>query len=139
MSDPECGDLLRLDETTLVLFPAQTRESGVLRESTVVQVMVHMEPHSTSPTLEEVAAFYNAQEEITITMQMILLENLINPSEKVVEIEGDGYMLIGTKKEWSYGRQLELTWGKEEVRAAEDKWVFSFSLIKGIDEEITKR
>jgi hypothetical protein len=37
---------LRLEESSLVFFPPQTRRGGELREPTVVQVMIKMEPQS---------------------------------------------------------------------------------------------
>jgi tRNA A37 N6-isopentenylltransferase MiaA len=75
-------------------------------------------------------------------VETILIENLIMPLQKTIEIDGDGYVLVGgtqffvlklryslrdtEKKEWVYGRRLSLKWGDEEVRACADKWVFYF-------------
>ncbi|KAJ7918448.1 hypothetical protein B0H13DRAFT_291732 [Mycena leptocephala] len=117
---------LRLEQSTLVFFPPQTRDSGDLHESWVVQVMMKLESQERYPTREEVAAFYDAQEEITAAVETILIENLIMPLQKTIEIDGDGYVLVGEKKEWVYGRRLSLKWGDEEVRACADKWVFYF-------------
>ncbi|KAJ7118664.1 hypothetical protein C8R43DRAFT_1035759 [Mycena crocata] len=117
---------LRLGQSTLVFFPSQSFAGGALHESHVVQVMVKTE--STSPTREEVAAYYDAQEEITNAVETLLLKNLIIPFQKTVEIKGDGYILTGEQKEWVYGRGLEPKWGDEEVRVGADKWVFYFRM-----------
>ncbi|KAJ7359622.1 hypothetical protein DFH08DRAFT_952733 [Mycena albidolilacea] len=122
---------LRLEESSLVFFPPQTRRGGELREPTVVQVMIKMEPQSRFPTREEVAAYCDAQEEITTAVETLLVEDLFIPLQKRIEIEGDGYVLIGEKKEWVYGQRLVLMWGDEVVRAAANKWVFRFRLCGG--------
>ncbi|KAJ7918446.1 hypothetical protein B0H13DRAFT_2436507 [Mycena leptocephala] len=140
---------LRLEQSTLVFFPPQTRDGWDLHESWVVQVMMKLELQERCvssiyalvamhmgfnasnvpgryPTREEVAAFYDAQEEITAAVETILIENLIMPLQKTIEIDGDGYVLVAEKKEWAYGQRLSLKWGDEEVRACADKWVFYF-------------
>ncbi|KAF8162436.1 hypothetical protein K438DRAFT_1858611 [Mycena galopus ATCC 62051] len=137
--------LLRLDDTTLMFFPPQTRAGGALKEPTVVQVTMKRASTRSSTSQEvagyydaqteitEVAGYYDAQKEITIAVETLVLENLIEPLRNNIEIPGDGYMLVGQKKEWVYGRGLLnlLKWGDEEVRAGADKWVFYFR--KGIE------
>ena len=82
-------------------------------------------------------------------MERVLFEDLVGArplqTGKGVEIEGDGYVLVGgeqgsahasqwrliflsfpEKMEWKYGRRLELRWGDEEVCVAAEKWVFHF-------------
>ncbi|KAJ6557961.1 hypothetical protein B0H19DRAFT_124477 [Mycena capillaripes] len=117
---------LRLGQSTLVFFPPQARDGADLHESCVVQVMMKMESQSRYPTREEVAAFYDAQEEITTVVEAILIENIIMPLQKTIEIEGDGYVLVGEKKAWVYGQGLVFKWGEEVVSACADKWVFYF-------------
>jgi hypothetical protein len=74
------------------------------------------------------------------------MEDLFVPLQKKIEIEGDGYVLIGgkhpwsgslvtadksgstEKKEWVYGQGIVLMWGDEAVCAAANKWVFRFRL-----------
>ncbi|KAJ7800398.1 hypothetical protein B0H14DRAFT_3885658 [Mycena olivaceomarginata] len=75
-----------------------------------------------------VAAYCDAQEEITTAVETLLVEDLFIPLQKRIEIEGDGYVLIGEKKEWVYGQGIVLMWGDEAVRAAANKWVFRFRL-----------
>ncbi|KAJ7461726.1 hypothetical protein B0H11DRAFT_2241554 [Mycena galericulata] len=115
---------LRLGEATLVFFPPQVRDGQYLHDSYVVQVMMRTE--TSSPTREEVAAYCNAQEEITAAVEAILIEDIISPLRRVIEIEGDGYLLVGEKMEWSYGKSLAPRWGDDAVRAWTDKWVFRF-------------
>ncbi|KAJ6487753.1 hypothetical protein C8R45DRAFT_255818 [Mycena sanguinolenta] len=118
--------LLRLDDTTLMFFPPQARPGGDLHEPAVVQVT--MKRASSIPTYEDVDTYYDAQEEITAAVELLVLENLIKPLEKVIEVVGDGFMLFGEKKDWVYGRRLLLKWGDEEIRIGADKWVFHFKL-----------
>ncbi|KAJ7665991.1 hypothetical protein DFH06DRAFT_1470227 [Mycena polygramma] len=123
---------LRLGQSTLVFFPPQAREDGDVHKSCVVQVMMKMESQSRNPTREEVAAYYDAQEEITAAVETILIENIIMPLRKTIEIDGDGYVLVGEKKDWVYGRRLLLKWGEEDVGACPDKWVFYFRPQAGV-------
>ncbi|KAJ6582906.1 hypothetical protein DFH09DRAFT_1309161 [Mycena vulgaris] len=115
---------LRLSESTLVFFPPQATNCRGLHEPYVVQVMIR--PQTRSPTREDVATYYDAQEEITAAVEAILLQNIITPLQNKIEIDGDGYFLTAEKKEWVYGKGLGLKWGDEEVRACADKWVFYF-------------
>ncbi|KAJ7468071.1 hypothetical protein FB451DRAFT_1560577 [Mycena latifolia] len=104
---------LRLGESALIFFPPQARRVQDLQEPYVVQVMV--KPRMRSPTRVEVAAFYDAQEEITAAVEVLVLENIMLPLQSKIEIEGNGYFLTAEKKEWVYGRGLKLMWGEEEV------------------------
>jgi hypothetical protein len=81
-------------------------------------------------------------------VETLLVEDLFMPLQKRIEIEGDGYVLIGgkhpwsgslvtadkcgstEKKEWVYGQGLVLMGGDEAVRAAANKWVFHFRLCR---------
>ncbi|KAJ7031990.1 hypothetical protein C8F04DRAFT_1396903 [Mycena alexandri] len=121
---------LRLGESALVFFPPQTRDGHDLEESYVVQVMVKIESETRSPTREDVATYFDAQDEITAAIESILIENIIMPLQRTIEIEGEGYVLVGEKKDWLYGRRLHLKWGDEDVRACADKWVFYFRTCK---------
>ncbi|KAJ7649301.1 hypothetical protein B0H17DRAFT_1215294 [Mycena rosella] len=123
MSEPQ-SYRLRLGESTLVFFPPQARDGGDLHEPHVVQVMV--KPQTRFPTREEVAAYYDAQEEITAAVEVILLENIVTPLHRKIELDGNGYSLTAEKKDWAYGRGLALKWGDEKIRACNDKWVFHF-------------
>ncbi|KAJ7936542.1 hypothetical protein B0H13DRAFT_2303585 [Mycena leptocephala] len=115
---------LRLGESTLVFFPPRAKGERALCESHVVQVMMKVQVKA--PTREEVAAYFDAQEEITAAVETLLLENILNPVQKRIEIEGNGYILAGEKKDWVYGRRVSLKWGDEEARVCADKWVFHF-------------
>ncbi|KAJ7185801.1 hypothetical protein C8R46DRAFT_1342994 [Mycena filopes] len=121
---------LRLDQTSLVFFPPQTRNGHDMEESYVVQVMMKLESEARSPTREDVAAYFDAQEDITAAVESILIENIIQPLQKTIEIEGEGYVLVGEKKDWVYGRRLHLKWGEEDIRMGADKWVFYFRTCK---------
>ncbi|KAF7360190.1 S-adenosyl-L-methionine-dependent methyltransferase [Mycena venus] len=125
--------LLPLDQATLVFFPPQMRDGGDLHEPTVVQVMMKMRSQSRSPTQEEVATYHDAQggdHKTQAAVETILIENLIMSLKKTIEIEGDGYLLVGEKKDWVYGRGLSLKWGDEKIRPGAEKWVFYFRLFK---------
>ncbi|KAJ7778094.1 hypothetical protein B0H16DRAFT_1711628 [Mycena metata] len=121
---------LRLGESALVFFPPQTRDGHDLEESHVVQVMMKIESETRSHAREDVAAYFDAQEEITAAVETILIENLIIPLQSTFKIEGEGYVLVGEKKDWLYGRRLHLKWGDEDVRVCADKWVFYFQTCK---------
>ncbi|KAJ6542272.1 hypothetical protein B0H10DRAFT_2244686 [Mycena sp. CBHHK59/15] len=105
---------LRLGESSLVFFPPQAAGTGTC-EPYIVQVM--MKSRARSPTREDVAAFYDAQEEITAAVQSVLIGNIMSPLDRRVEVEGHGYVLIGEKKEWKYGQGLAPRWGEDDVRA----------------------
>ncbi|KAJ7061012.1 hypothetical protein C8F01DRAFT_1253484 [Mycena amicta] len=118
---------LRLGESKLLFFPPQ----AALDASTVVQVIV--KPLKRYPTRAEVAVFCDAQEDITAAVETIAFENLTSSSSNAfvqtptkVEVKGDGYVLLGEKIKWVYGRELALKWGDEKLRMAEEKWVFYF-------------
>ncbi|KAJ7100025.1 hypothetical protein B0H15DRAFT_1018340 [Mycena belliarum] len=118
---------LNLEESTLIFFPPHGRGTRGLQEPYVVQVMIKPETRFKSPTRDEVASFYDAQEDITAAVEAILLKNLIEPLHNTTIVaDGDGYVLTGVKKEWVYGQGLELKWGDEVVRTCKDKWVFYF-------------
>ncbi|KAJ6478722.1 hypothetical protein C8R47DRAFT_628434 [Mycena vitilis] len=123
---------LRLDQSTLVFFPPQAHKDGDVQKSCVVQVMMKMESQSRSPTREDVAAYYDAQEEITAAIETILIKNIVIPLRKTIEIDGDGYVLVGEKKDWLYGRRLSLKWGEEDVDVCPDKWIFYFRPQAGV-------
>ncbi|KAJ7108700.1 hypothetical protein C8R44DRAFT_857624 [Mycena epipterygia] len=125
---------LALGKSTLIFFPRQARDGLDLHESHVVQVM--MKSQAMHPTREEVAAYYDAQEDITVAVETIVLQNLVMPLCKIIVIEGDGYVLTAEKKDWVYGRRLELRWGDEEVRPCGDKWVFYFRTCSQRDESV---
>ncbi|KAJ7247917.1 hypothetical protein B0H12DRAFT_1324821 [Mycena haematopus] len=116
---------LRLDDTTIIFFPPQSRQSGDLHDPTAVQVTMKRASRldSRAPTCEEVDAYYEVQGQITVAVEHLVLENLINPLDTTIEVAGEGYVLVGKKKEWAYGRRLFIKWGDEDVRAGADKWV----------------
>ncbi|KAJ7204834.1 hypothetical protein GGX14DRAFT_646519 [Mycena pura] len=139
--------LLRLGQSTLVFLPAQAQARTdkdsladlVLRTPSVVQVMMKAHSRRVRTRLQyNVAAFCNVQDEIKVrrgnalraAVERVLFEDLVGArplqTGKGVEIEGDGYVLVGVKMEWKYGRRLELRWGDEEVCVAAEKWVFHF-------------
>ncbi|KAG2344869.1 hypothetical protein BDR05DRAFT_961283 [Suillus weaverae] len=34
-----------------------------------------------------------------------------------------GYVLVGERRKWTYGRRKQFYWGRHPLRSGEDKWV----------------
>ncbi|KAJ6627994.1 hypothetical protein B0H10DRAFT_2210083 [Mycena sp. CBHHK59/15] len=99
---------LRLGESSLVFFPPQAAGTGTC-EPYIVQVM--MKSRARSPTREDVAAFYDAQEEITAAVQSVLIGNIMSPLDRRVEVEGHGKE--GMEIRTGIGAEM----GEDDVRA----------------------
>lgn len=113
---------LRPDDATLLFFPS-AENAG---EHIVVQVLIMLAAPSDSSTVEMALDFYGAQREVTDAVKAILHGHIISGLPEQVTYEGQGFILHGTRKDWKYGRRLQLSWGEEELQPCADKWVFTF-------------
>ncbi|KAF7325953.1 S-adenosyl-L-methionine-dependent methyltransferase [Mycena kentingensis (nom. inval.)] len=124
--------LLQLDKPSLLFFPAQSltvagasNKSASLTQPSVAQIIVRSEKRY--PTRAEVATFYDAQEDITAAIETLVFSDLARPyARKEVEIEGEGYVLVGEKIRWTFGQQYSFKWGQQQVQTNDVKWVFKF-------------
>ncbi|RDB30008.1 hypothetical protein Hypma_014130 [Hypsizygus marmoreus] len=119
---------LPLNKAVLVFFPSQP-DAMILPEEPpsqprVVQVIVKQEGRS---TINDIATYFLAQHDITTAVESVLLAHLTSALPPTITIEGKGYVLHGVRKEWKYGRGLQLSWGEKDVHACDDKWIFVFA------------
>ncbi|KAG2119349.1 hypothetical protein DEU56DRAFT_125767 [Suillus clintonianus] len=131
---------LPLNKTRLLCLEAQPHDSasGELSNhsdhiGTVVQVTVRS--RNASPSKAELSIFAIEQHDITKAIEALLLGH-VNGLEKLpkrVVIREDrllGYVLVGERRAWTYGRRKQFYWGRHPLRSGEDKWVFYFETTK---------
>jgi len=82
--------------------------------------------HAGESVIDELTEFYLAHHEITHAIENLIYAHIRTPlPENVeVEVEGAGFLLRGTRKSWSFGKTIEIKWGDEVIKPAEDKWTF---------------
>ncbi|KAG1809125.1 uncharacterized protein BJ212DRAFT_617112 [Suillus subaureus] len=90
-----------------------------------------------SPSKAELAIYAIEQRDITTAIETLLLGHVNgSDSEKLpkrVIIREDrllGYVLVGERRQWTYGRRKQFYWGGHPLRSSEDKWVFYFETTK---------
>jgi len=77
--------------------------------------------------VHDVQTFFRVQDDITEIIEKILLVHLASPfPSTTIIVEGDGYVLYGERKKWTYGKTLRLSWGNQDIRASDEKWLFVF-------------
>ncbi|TEB32724.1 hypothetical protein FA13DRAFT_1790435 [Coprinellus micaceus] len=80
---------------------------------------------------EETRAFGVVKEEVT---KAIITFLAATRGEKVVPeqlvIEGQGFLLHGSRKEWALAPRLELFWGEVPIQCSRWKWRFIFQLLQ---------
>ncbi|KAK0230916.1 hypothetical protein IW262DRAFT_1453842 [Armillaria fumosa] len=114
---------LSLNKTILYFFPQQVG----LDCAHVGQVTV--ETRTKNPTVSELVAYYNAQDDISKAIQRLFVGQSFCPLPQKITLGGKGYKLTGTRKMWNYGKNsLDLRWGGEEVKLFTDKWTFLFNV-----------
>ncbi|KAJ7244663.1 hypothetical protein B0H12DRAFT_1073725 [Mycena haematopus] len=59
-------------------------------------------------------------------IENIMLLDLLSPMSGV-EVQGDGYLLLGDKIPWPEGKDLCAIWGDDEVTVAKHQWTFVFN------------
>ncbi|KAG1773255.1 hypothetical protein EV702DRAFT_582111 [Suillus placidus] len=130
---------LPLNKTRLLYLEAQPHNSATAESlnhiGTVVQVTIRS--RNASPSKAELAIFAIEQHDITTAIETLLLGHVNgSDSEKLpkrVVIREDrllGYVLVGERRKWTYGRRKQFYWGKHPLRSGEDKWVFYFETTK---------
>ncbi|KAG1729963.1 uncharacterized protein EDB91DRAFT_1158407 [Suillus paluster] len=134
------GYKLPLNKTRLLYLEAQRHNNATADLSslggaigTVVQVTI--KSRSARPSKAELAIFAIEQHDITTAIETLLLGH-VNDTERLpkrVVIREDrllGYILVGERKRWTYGRRKQFYWGGHPLRSGEDKWVFYFETTK---------
>ncbi|KAG0700336.1 hypothetical protein DFH29DRAFT_932583 [Suillus ampliporus] len=134
------GYTLPLNKTRLLCLEAKPHNNATAEVSnlndpigTVVQVTI--KSRNARPSKVELAIFAIEQHDITTAIERLLLGH-VNGSEKLPEcvvIREDrllGYILVGERKKWTYGRRKQFYWGRHPLRSGEDKWVFYFETTK---------
>ncbi|KAK0453497.1 hypothetical protein EV421DRAFT_684466 [Armillaria borealis] len=114
---------LPLNKTVLCFFPQQDG----LDCTHVGQVTV--ETRTKDPTIPELVAYYNAQDDVSKVIQRLFVGQSFCPLPQKIFLDGNGYKLTGTRKTWNYGKNtLDLRWGGDEVKLFTDKWTFLFTV-----------
>ncbi|KAK0242637.1 hypothetical protein EDD85DRAFT_296776 [Armillaria nabsnona] len=114
---------LPLNKTVLCFFPQQDS----LDCTHVGQVTV--ETRTKDPTVPELVAYYNAQDDISKAIQRLFVGQIVCPLPQKIFLDGKGYKLTGTRKTWKYGKNtLDLRWGGDEIKPFTDKWTFLFTV-----------
>lgn len=115
---------LPLNKSSLVFFPPQSLVD--LQGPYIVQVMIKQ---AHKEAIHNILTFYLAQPEITKAIETVLIAHISVPLPLEIQLDGDGYVLRGKRKQWDYGKGLELRWGDQPVRVADEKWLFMFETI----------
>ncbi|KAF8348573.1 hypothetical protein F5887DRAFT_915003 [Amanita rubescens] len=120
---------LYLNRAELVLFPPISLHDS--EHPSVVQVIIKTSRFAT-PTLSllltrlapswnrpqpsslELATFYLSQKEITQAVKNVMHAHTHTFLPGEIRLVGQGYILHGTRKEWSYRQRLELLWGDQK-------------------------
>ncbi|KAG7449096.1 uncharacterized protein BT62DRAFT_662304 [Guyanagaster necrorhizus] len=117
------SEYLPLNKTVLCFYPQQDG----LDCAHVGQVTV--ETTTKDPTVPELVAYHNAQDDISKAIQRLFVgQKFCMLPEKII-LDGDGYKLTGTRKLWDYGKNtLDLRWGGDEIKQFAYKWSFLFTV-----------
>ncbi|KAG6826728.1 hypothetical protein H0H92_014693 [Tricholoma furcatifolium] len=138
MSSPSY--LLRLGKTALIFFPPYYLDATSEHPTTETQVIqvtikaqyasiltsVHVD-HKGHRNIDKqcIDLFYRNERSITAAIESVLLAHMVAPLPERVNMEDEGYTLHGTRVPWTYGaKKVKFTWGNQDLRAADDKWVF---------------
>ncbi|KDQ58508.1 hypothetical protein JAAARDRAFT_670556 [Jaapia argillacea MUCL 33604] len=115
--------LFKLDEVKILMFPPS--DTG-LEKAFVVQV--HIVTSNGNPSVHTLATYYDAQEEVTDLILIIVGAHIRAPLHTPVKVEFDApdYTLYAETREWKAGKSIKLAWGEDPVTMAEDKWTFTF-------------
>ncbi|KAL4256305.1 hypothetical protein AB1N83_011621 [Pleurotus pulmonarius] len=114
---------LSLNEAALITF----HEANKPLHSRICQVMIST-PNRNQPNIDELATFFNNQHEISKAVESILLADILAPLPEKIILEGDGYMLAGTRRDWRFGAMINARWGEEPLVPANSKWRFLFEV-----------
>ncbi|KAF7325947.1 S-adenosyl-L-methionine-dependent methyltransferase [Mycena kentingensis (nom. inval.)] len=124
---------LHLNKASFIFFePQRLRDASKRRVSLdtpiAVGVIIKLGAYETRA---EVAAFYDAAEDITAAIETLVFDNVVKPiAESQVQIDGDGFLLIGEKTNEAdiegLEEPLELSWADQDVQQAKEGWRFCF-------------
>ncbi|KAF7761423.1 hypothetical protein Agabi119p4_9415 [Agaricus bisporus var. burnettii] len=110
---------LPLNRTSLLLLHPQ--HPNPKQRPIVVQITTKM---ANERVVDEMTQFYLSHKDITKAIENLLCAHISTPVPRQVEIEGDGFLLRGSHKPWSYGRTISIKWGDQNLQPADDKWTF---------------
>ncbi|KAF9500631.1 hypothetical protein BDN71DRAFT_1440054 [Pleurotus eryngii] len=120
---------LPLNTATLITFHDAAQKDLGLR---ICQVMISTAASASrnGPTVEELATFFIFQHEISKAVESILVADILAPLPEKILLEGDGYTLVGTRRDWWFGATINARWGKEPLVPTDSKWRFLFEVRK---------
>ncbi|KAK1220304.1 hypothetical protein PQX77_016929 [Marasmius sp. AFHP31] len=134
---------LSLNRAALIFVPPQ--EALGIQEPVVVQVIVSFaeaqnpfDTHTVLSSIDMLTYFYDIQVEVTQAVRNLVVYDLVTPldlEDRNVDIDGQGYVLRGTKKKWRIAEQLDgaLRWGTgidSKVLMATHKWIFELEMLE---------
>ncbi|KAJ7229745.1 hypothetical protein B0H12DRAFT_1239716 [Mycena haematopus] len=120
--------LFRLSEPAILFYPPQKHPSTAseLHQPTIVNAIVRAGPIGSLPSRTIIAQYYASQANVSAVIENIMLLDLLSPMSGV-EVQGDGYLLLGDKIPWPEGKDLCAIWGDDEVTVAKHQWTFVFN------------
>ncbi|THU98701.1 hypothetical protein K435DRAFT_856435 [Dendrothele bispora CBS 962.96] len=134
---------LSLNRADFLFVPAQ--EQFGISEPHAIQVMIYSTGFRSSPqiesSVEDIAFYFHAQPEITapssnsqVAVENIMIAHLSQACTfpKRVIIEGATYILHGERLPCELVKELVLKHGEENVKIADDKWIFEFIPKRGM-------
>lgn len=115
-----------LDKSALLFIPPSSESSCRYPSPSVVQVIIKP---ARVRAQDEAVAFAAVQGEITraVSAFLAIARGEVDVPESLV-IEGEGYSLYGTRKEWALADRLKLLWGEVPIQCCRWKWRFVFQL-----------
>ncbi|KAH9917667.1 uncharacterized protein BXZ73DRAFT_105489 [Epithele typhae] len=109
-----------LNDTSVIFLHQDDLGSS---SSYVVQITLK----SAEPESPEFLHTYAAvQHELNQFILQYVSAHLKHPMPEYACFEGANYALEARRAPWIFGQSVEFVWGKEKLKACEDKWVFVF-------------